>query len=439
MKKLFKNYFNASFRFFLTWLVLAVFAGALSSFVAFSFINLLEKTSVFITNLNIPPYFIWIIPALSALVTGGVIYRLNLDTAGEGLPSYIHAMKHNEGIMNRGVTFFKYLAALVTLSGFGSGGIVGPVGRVNAGLMSFLTEKLTKSKVILSQTHIRFAAACGLAATVGVVFHSSIGAGIFAVEVVEKQKMNYKELFPAIISSSTAVFISKMIGFNGFYRFEVPDQFMDFTMIGWLALFVFITGIFGAFYNKIYKHISRLFEKKRGFIWRKTLIGCLVAYFIAVAINIDLLGTGQNMVHYIVSGNILAFLQNMTFQAPLALIFFILFLGKIMGNSLVVGSGMSAGFTSPAVIAGMLLALAAVSVLKISIGSPTYYAFLAAGFSGMLACTLNVPIAAAIMALELFGIHYSFPVGLAVVIGFHANRYHTLHDDSRPEGHKMSW
>ena len=101
---------------------------------------------------------------------------------------------------------------------------------------------------------------------------------------------------------------------------------------------------------------------------------------------------------------------------------------KIICNCIIVGSGMNAGFTGPAVISGMLLGAAAANFLNIEYLSPTYYAFLTAGFSGMLASSMNVPLASAVMATEIFGLQYSFPAGLSAIIGFQVMRHYTIYD-----------
>ena len=53
---------------------------------------------------------------------------------------------------------------------------------------------------------------------------------------------------------------------------------------------------------------------------------------------------------------------------------------------------------------------------------------MAAGFAGMLASTVNVPLAAAVWAVEVFGLSYSFPAGLSAIIGFQMMRSSFLYD-----------
>ena len=105
-----------------------------------------------------------------------------------------------------------------------------------------------------------------------------------------------------------------------------------------------------------------------------------------------------------------------------------MFFAKIVCNCITVGCGMSAGFTGPACIAGLFLGAAMAQFLGLDITSPTYFSFLAAGFSGFLASSMNIPLAAAIMTTDIFGVEHCFPAALAAVIGFQVTRHQTIYD-----------
>lgn len=61
---------------------------------------------------------------------------------GEGIPSYLEGLIEHRGFLGFKETFFKFWAALFTLSTFGNGGFIGPVGRVSAGIMSSIGKIL---------------------------------------------------------------------------------------------------------------------------------------------------------------------------------------------------------------------------------------------------------------------------------------------------------
>ena len=113
---------------------------------------------------------------------------------------------------------------------------------------------------------------------------------------------------------------------------------------------------------------------------------------------------------------------------PLFIILFIMLAGKAICNCIAVGSGMSAGFTGRATIIGMLLSAACAHLFNVPPDTATDYAFIAAGFCGVLSISMNIPLAPAIMSVEIFGLQYSFPAGLAAVVGFQITRPKTIYD-----------
>ncbi|HDY87850.1 MAG TPA: chloride channel protein, partial [bacterium] len=357
-----------------------------------------------------------------------IIYRFQPHAAGEGIPSYIRGMRIHRGNLLFSVTFFKYWAALATLSTFGNGGVVGPLGRVSAGVMSFIGGKLNGFNIGFNRNDQHTAAICGLAAAVGAIFHTPLGGGIFAIEIIQRDKMAYKDLFPAILSSATAVFVCKAIGWDSFYQFTIIGEFMSFSKIGWLLLLSVLTGLAGGFYTYLYSFVTKVIKRKEGNVFVKVIAGSIVASFIAWAVNPELLGVSKNMITAVLAGDLPILTGRFGFISSISFILVVMLFCKLLCNCVTVGSGMSAGFTGPAAIAGMLLGSALACYLNIEFSSPTYYAFLAAGFSGMLASSMNVPLAAAVMTTEIFGLQYSFPAGLAAVIGFQIMRHSTIYD-----------
>ena len=419
--------YRKSLKFLLKWTVIAVFSGFLGSGVVRSFAYLLTLIQDLLRG-AVSYLPLW--TAAGAVLTGAVLYRISKESAGEGIPAYLRALKKNRGKMDTRATFVKYFAALVTLSTFGNGGIVGPLGRVNAGLVTLTAGKL---KIFRNNPwDLRTAGICGFAAIVGAVFHSSIGGGIFAVEIIQKNEMRYRDLFPAILSSATAVFVSKLLGFPSFYPINAPNVFMDTRFLWGLVIFAVATGFLGKGYNRLYSWISRLFKREEGgftVLRIATIVaGASAAALIAWHVNPYALGTSRGLVEGLFTDTVSSVAGRMGTLLPLAAALALTAIVKAVGNCLTVGSGLSAGFTGPAALIGMLFGSAFAHILGVPPLSADYAAFVAAGFAGMLASSMNIPLAAAIIAIESFGLQYSFPAGIAAIIGFQINRHQTIYD-----------
>lgn len=411
-----------TYQFLLKWLILAMVAGVVGGCLVQGFVCMLTAAVGWIKGAG----WLWIWPFLGALVTAGLIYRIAPKTMVEGMPSYILGVRDHEAGLPLSVTFFKFWAALAGLSTFVCGGMVGPMGRTSSGVMSALVKGLSRLKIGFGPQDRRVGAICGLSAAVGALFHSPIGAGILAVEIIQRASMGYRDLFPGIMAGCSSVFMCKAMGWDSFYSFDVPDQFMDIRMVGWLILCAVLTGFVGGFYEKLYEFLSRLFNRGRKPVLLKVLIGCGAAFGLGSLVHPGLPGTSREFMSALIEGRMDIFRTGHLAMYPLFITLLVVMFSKLLCNCIVVGSGMSAGFTATTMAAGMLLGASFSAVLGIETGSATYYAFLCAGFTGMLSGSMNIPIASAVMAVELFGLEYSFAGAVAAVISFQMSRGTTL-------------
>lgn len=416
---------KTSYKYLSKWSSISLVSGILGVLILQSFVFLSKTIGNYISDSSIH-ISLW--PLIGALITGGLIYRLAIDAAGEGIPSYIRGLTRDNGKLSFKVTFYKFFAALATLTTFGNGGIVGPLGRVSAGFSVFVVTQIKRLFKSVSQEDIRVAAICGMAAITGAIFHASIGGGIFAVEIIQRRSLHYKDLFPAILSSSTAVLISKVMHWGSFYKLETVNEFMDVSMVGWLLLFTIVVGFTGGLYTLTYQKIAHLTHRSKGNILPKVIVGSLIAFLITFFIHPDLLGTSKAVFIALFEGNINGLTGRLSGLGHTSIVLLVMIVIKILSNCITVGSGMSAGFTGPSALVGMLLGVAAALFFGVEVGSPTYFAFVAAGFAGMLSSSMNVPLAAAILSIEIFGLEYSFPAAVSAVIGFQLMRSTTLYD-----------
>ena len=417
-----------SYRYLVQWLIIALIAGLSGSFFINLFILAVSGISEFLSSIEAVPLIAW--PVAAAIILGFAVYRLEPRAKGEGIPSYLIAMNENFGRLSISESFYKLVASLLTLGAFGNGGYLGPGGRVSAGIMSAL-RRVIPVKVIAKE-HTALFPVCGLAAAFASLIHSPIGAGIFAVEIIQKSSMRYRQLFPAILAAEVSVYISRIFGFKPVFSVAAVQSPVDFRLAGILVLLSVAAGFAGRAFTMLYAFISRLFHRDKHLphagMAVRAVIGSLAAFCAVYFLNPDLLGTSRGVFDAVLCGDETILYGNLSGSMPLFLVLILLVIAKALANSLTVGSGMSAGFAGPAILIGMLIGAAFADLFGILPGTAEYFALLAAGFAGVFSSTMNTPIAVSVIIMELFGIHYGLPAGLGAVIGFQVNRQHTLYD-----------
>jgi chloride channel protein, CIC family len=413
----------ASYWYLLRWTGIAVVAGTLGAgtLQLFRWLLSMGQDVLVATAIPLP---VWTL--LAALFVGGILYRISPDAAGEGVPSYLYSLTRNEARFQLRATLFKFPSALITLAAFGSGGIVGPVGRTVAGILSALAERL-KGR-LLSDEDRRTAAICGMAATVGALFHAPIGGGLFAVEIIQKQNMAYRDIFPAILSSALAMWFSAAMGWAPLFLVPSPAGPISVGLVASIIVFSFVIGVVGGGYTSLYTLTVRVFRRDQGRVLLKVAIGATAGAVIVWLVNPQLAGTAAPIFEAVFSGRLDAIYGSLPRALPLVIVSLVMLVTRAVTSCLTIGSGMSAGLMGPAALIGVLAAHAAAMLVGVQPGTVDYFALLAAGFSGILASVMNVPIAAAIMAVEVFGLSYSFPAAMAAVIGFQVNRHQTIYD-----------
>ncbi len=422
-ERFFSRETELSFIYLFKWITIAVFSGFLANLVTHSFVFLIRKMYSLWQYSSLP---LFLYPLSGAILNGTILYRLEPLAQGEGIPSYIKSVRNSRGSFSLRVTVVKYFAALSTLATYGNGGVVGPLGRVTSGLASGAVSKA--GMLGFSRRDTRIAAVCGMAAAVGTIFHVPIGGGLFAVEIIQKDNMKYKDLFPALLASSSAVSFARLFNLDPVYSFNVINDYMEIGLIGWVLVVSIVGGIFGGFYAWLYGAMARLMKRESGSVLIKVLTGSLAAGMIAWMINPHLAGTSSGLITGILGRDIALLRGNIPEFVPVFAVLIILLLLKSAASTITVGSGMSAGFTGPAAIMGMLLGFAFSQILGLDGNTADHFAFIAAGFSSVLASSMNIPLAAAVMGVEIFGLYYSLPVALGAVIGFQTTRNRTIYE-----------
>lgn len=422
-----------SLGFLLTWLFIALLSGFSGSWFIFFSLKIFQYMNRIIRTVSVP-LFLW--PLAGAVFLGMLVYRREPRAKGEGMPSYLICMREGNGRLSARETFYKYWAAMITLGTIGNGGFLGPLGRVHAGMMSFLYRWFPRK--IMSRRMMPLFSICGMSAAFAALIHSPVGAGIFAVEIIQKSDMKYRQLFPAILASTFSVIFCTLFNFEPVFIFKTNNGSVGMHITGILLIVITAAGFAGRWFISLYSKISSWFNRDHHHLspaglTLRLLIGSLLAFALTSMINPELSGTSRKIFEALMNGDIEILQGHGSSSIPLWLILAVLLIVKAIANCLTVGSGMSAGFAGPAIIIGLLLGACFAFLFKVPVLSSEYYALLAAGFAGMFSSTMNTPIASAVITLEMFGIHYGWPAGLASIIGFQINRSRTLYDMAMEE------
>ena len=422
--------------FLLRWTIQAVIAGSLGAGLVEAFSRSLDFLLRATAGGGIPP----VVAAVgAAVVVGLVVYRLAPGAAGEGIPAYLESVRDARNSMPLRDTLLKFPAAVLTLGCYGSGGAVGPIGRVSAGLAQSITGVLQTWFPRLFQDHHQHhadyhapttAAISGMAAAVAAIFGAPVAGAVFAVEVIQTDQLRYHQLFPAALSAATAVFCAELMGWAPPVLVAVAPLVFHPHLI-WTAVLVGLaSGAVGIGYTGLYRLVATGFRRhRRTNRLPRLMVGMASAALLGTLLSPALFGTAHEFYHAVLQGEISRLTGPLLPPGSNAIVILVvLLLGKIVGNCLTTGTGMSAGFTGPAAVVGMALGATIALAIGAPPTSPIYIAAVAAGFSGMLASTMNTPLAATILVAEVFGGGYSVSAVVAAMIAFQVARYSTIYE-----------
>jgi CIC family chloride channel protein len=365
------------------------------------------------------PHALFLLPVAGALITGSLILRFFPGAGGEGVPLYLLAVNRDGGRFRLIDTVLKFPATILTLGTFGSGGIVGPLIRICSGFTSFASGTLLAPLGVLRKEGLRTPAICGASAAVGAIFHAPLAGGIFAAEVLRRENLRYKDLFPAILASSAGTISSIYIfGQGPVFSVDAPRAQIEPRILPWLPLVALVSGGVGMVFVFVFERAARLFARVRAGQPSRALIGSIPVAAIFLLLGRWPLGISMGLFRNMARGD----LGPVTPGGPVienALLLLALAIAvKIAATSCTVGSGMSGGFTGPLVILGIASGALMSVPAGIAPGEPAYYTFLACGLPAILGAAMNIPVAAALLSIELFGASYALPAAAGAIISF---------------------
>lgn len=371
------------------WVFLATMSGVIVGFPIALFLRVLRYSSDWAGGWEYSFLLLPVALFLSALL----VKYLAPEAKGHGTEKVIEAVHRRAGKIPLAVIPVKLVATLITLSVGGSAGKEGPCAQIGAGITSafsglFRFNEHDRKKLVI----------CGISAGFAAVFGTPIAGAIFGVEVLFVGSILYEVLLPSFISGITAYQITSAMGITYFYK---PIKFMP-VFSETFMLKVMFAGVFCGLAAMVLIELLKYAEKRAHSIkiWEpyRGLIGGSALVVMTLLASKRYLGLGLDVIEDTLMG------------APARWYDIIM---KSVFTAVTLSFGGSGGIITPIFFIGA--AAGSVYAGFMGLDHPT---FAAIGMTALLAGAANTPIAASIMAVELFGPVVAPYATVACVISF---------------------
>lgn len=371
------------------WVFLATLAGVIVGYPTGLFLRYLRISSEWVGGWD---YYFLLIPVaffLSALL----VKYLAPEAKGHGTEKVVEAIHKRQGHIPLMVVPVKLLATLITLVSGGSAGKEGPCAQIGAGITSAFSSLFSfgehdRKKMVI----------CGISAGFAAVFGTPIAGAIFGVEVLFVGSILYEVLLPSFIAGITAYQVTSAMGITYFYK---PLNFIPVFSETFL-LKVMFAGVFFGLVAMLLIELLKHFEKRAHYLkmWepKRALIGGMALVVMALVASKRYLGLGLNVIEDSLMG------------VPAHWYDFFM---KSVFTAITLSFGGSGGIVTPIFFVGATAGSVYASLMGLH-----HSTFAAIGMCAVLAGAANTPIAASIMAVELFGPGVAPYATVACVISF---------------------
>jgi CIC family chloride channel protein len=358
-------------------------------------------------------------PFIAAVVVGLLILRKVPYAGGEGVQLYISAVNLRDGRLSKLGTVLRFPVTLITLTIFGSGGVVGPLAKICAGAGGWMTSRTVSRSRYGGEDDLSFGAICGFSGAISAIFHAPLAAGLYATEVLRRESIRYTDLFVALLSAVVSYVTSSIIlGQDPFFTIEAPKLELSAVQAVWLPVAAVAGGFAGMLYTYAFRCSTSLFHKIPGRQPNQVIAAALP---LSAAIFLGMgwaLHTSPGIYSRLATGEMGHVTATPLLTLNLALTLILIILAKTVLTTITIGSGMSAGFTGPLIIIGMTLGALVSIAAGADPASPVYYGLMACGMASLLSTTLNIPLAAIALTTTLFGTSYILPAVTGSSIAF---------------------
>ncbi|NQY21814.1 MAG: chloride channel protein [Campylobacteraceae bacterium] len=379
------------------WLIISTLIGIVIGAIVTLFVNLLQIAEDSRSLLIIPYYYT--LP-FALMLTIYLVKTFAPNAKGHGTEKVIEAVHKNNGKIDIAVMPVKLIATILTIFAGGSVGKEGPGAQIGAGAASFIADLFK-----FSNENRKTLVICGISAGFATVFGTPISGAIFGVEVLIVGIIMYNVLLPSFIAGFAAFTTARFLGMDYTYfnmRFSQSID-LEITLILKVVLAGIFFGLISDFFITFLKRTERGIKKIKLNVYLKAFIAGLIIIILTEIFGQSYLGLGLDTINN-------SFFSDKSLSEEIPWYAFIL---KTIFTALTLGAGGSGGVLTPIFFVG-----ATSGNFFASIWGSDFAFFSAIGFVSVLAGAANAPIAAIIMAVELFGLEIAPYAAISCVISF---------------------
>jgi len=380
------------------WIFLSAFVGVIIGGIVTLFLQMLEMAE---ESRSLLPFEYYYLLPFALVFSVYLVKKFAPDAEGHGTEKVIEAVHKRHGLIDIAVIPVKLLTTIVTIFAGGSVGKEGPGAQIGAGVSSLISTKLNFSKEDRKKLVI-----CGISAGFATVFGTPIAGAIFGVEVLIIGVILYDVLLPSFIAGFAAFTTAQLLGIK--YTYYDLHFYQDVSLDLFLIVQVVIAGVFfgvvSDFIVSTSSQISKLIKKIPFDPLIVAFLGGVLLVVLATIFGTQYLGLGMGTIK-----EVLGPFPLMHDSVP-----WYAFIAKTIFTSITLGVGGSGGIITPLFFIGATSG----HLFGELIGSDHIAMFAALGFVSVLAGATNSPIAATIMAVELFGIEIAHYAAISAVISF---------------------
>ncbi len=286
-----------------------------------------------------------------------------------------------------------FILPILTIASGGSAGKEAPAADIGAGGGSLIGELLR-----FADTDRRKLMICGVSAGFASIFGTPIAGALFGIEVLFVGALLYDVMLPSFVAGIVSYQVSSSLGVA---YFTAPLVFAPVFSRSFF-LYVVASGIFfgicSLFLIEIMKIGKRLSQKMNVWPPLKGLLAGAVLACLAALVSRRFLGLGLDTVESCLRG------EAVPWHA---------FLMKPVFTGITLNFGGSGGIVTPVFFTGATAGAFFGRITGLDVAT-----FAAIGLVSVLAGAANTPIAASIMAVELFGTQIAPYAAVACVISF---------------------